>query len=95
MVSSVSLVLLVARLFGVVAATAITVTSYRAYRRTGERTFQYTMVGFACLGLGLVVESYLLGRVPLTLREIHAVESVVFAVGFIVLYVSMTGRTGE
>lgn len=91
MVALISLVLLAARLVGVVVAVAITVTSYRAYRRTGERTFQYTMAGFACLGFGLVVESYLIGRVPLTLREIHTIESVVFAVGLAILYVSLTG----
>ena len=93
MVTSTSLILIASRLVGVLAALAITITSYRAYRRTGERTFQYTMAGFACLGVGLVVESYLLGTVRLTLTEIHAIESVVFAIGFLILYASIAPQT--
>ncbi|WP_302082474.1 DUF7521 family protein [Salinibaculum rarum] len=95
MVASATLVLVAARLVGVLAAVAITITSYRAYRRTGERTFQYTMAGFACLGVGLIVESYLLGTVTLTLTEIHAIESLVFAVGFVILYASIAPQTGR
>lgn len=95
MVTSTTLILLASRLVGVLAAIAITITSYRAYLRTGERTFQYTMAGFACLGFGLVVESYLLGTVPLTLTEIHAIESIVFAIGFVILYASIAPQTGR
>lgn len=83
------LVLLVARLVAVLGALSITATSYRAYRRTGEATFGYSMAGFACLSLGLGVESFLLRAAPLALPEVHAVESSVFAVGFVVLFFSL------
>lgn len=87
----VALVLAVARTVAILVALSITATSYRAYRRTGEDTFRYTTWGFVCLSLGLGVESLLLRRVPMTLTEIHTVESVVFAVGFVILYFSLRG----
>jgi hypothetical protein len=42
--------------------------------------------------VGLGIESFLLRAVPLTLAEIHAVESFVFMLGFIILYLSINGR---
>lgn len=74
-------------------ALSITATSYRAYRRTGDQTFQYTMVGFSMLvvGLGLGLGSYQVYSVPLTLTEIQIVQSLVFAAGFVVLYLSLNG----
>jgi hypothetical protein len=82
--------LVIFRLVGLIFAVAITITSVRAYRRTGERTFQYSMVGFACLGIGLFIESFLFRFVSLDLVTVHAIESFVFALGFAVLYLSMT-----
>lgn len=82
--------LVIFRLVGLFFAVAITVTSLRAYRRTGERTFQYSMLGFACLGVGLFIESFLFQIVSLDLENVHAIESFVFALGFAVLYLSMT-----
>ncbi|WP_338742186.1 DUF7521 family protein [Haloplanus salilacus] len=85
-------ILLLSRIVAVLLSLSITATSYRAYRRTAEETFQYTMIGFAILGAGLGIESFLLRVVPLTLSEIHAIESFVFMLGFVVLYLSINGR---
>lgn len=87
-------VLLLSRLIAVLLALSITATSYRAYRRTGDQTFQFTMIGFGLLSLGLGIESFLLRTVPLSLTEIHAVESLVFAVGFVLLYLSINSQSG-
>jgi hypothetical protein len=92
--SLVTPVLFLSRLVAVLLALSITATSYRAYRRTGDQTFQFTMVGFGLLSLGLGIESFLLRTVPLSLTEIHTVESLAFAVGFVVLYLSINGRSG-
>lgn len=87
------LVLVAARVLGVLCALSITATSYRAYRGTSEETFLFATGGFACLSLGLGVESVLLRATHLGLREIHTVESAVFAVGFVILLYSLRGRS--
>ncbi|MEF8977782.1 MAG: hypothetical protein V5A39_02770 [Haloarculaceae archaeon] len=84
-------VLVLSRVIAIALALSITATSYRAYRRTGDQTFQYTVVGFAMLVLGLGLESYQLYRVPMALGEIHLVQSSAFAIGFVVLYLSING----
>ncbi|MEF8778716.1 MAG: hypothetical protein V5A36_07380 [Natronomonas sp.] len=86
-------ILIVSRVVAVTFAFSITATSYRAYRRTGDRTFQLTMLGFAMLviGLGIGLGTHLFYSVPMTLTEIHIVQSSVFALGFLILYLSLTG----
>jgi len=91
-VTPTTVLLIVVRLVAVLIAVSISATSFRAYRRTGRRTFAYTMAGFGTLALGLGIESFLLRAVPMTLAEIHTIESLVFALGFIVLYVSLHGQ---
>jgi hypothetical protein len=92
MVTIVDILLGGSRLVALGLALGISLTSYRTYRRTGASTFGFTMIGFAFVTLGLAVESLLLGRVALTLTEIHAVESLFFAIGFVALYASLHVR---
>lgn len=94
MATVLGVVLFVARVVSLLVAFSITVTSYRAYRRTGDATFRYTMVGFALLTVGVGVESFLIRVVSLPIVEVHTIESVLFAVGLAVLYVSLNGRPG-
>lgn len=89
----ITLVLVASRLVAILVAVSITVTSYRAYHRTSQKTFLYSMCGFACLSLGLGIESFLLRSVPLTLTKIHTIESLVFAVGFVILFFSLRGTS--
>lgn len=78
-------------------ALSITATSYRTYRRTGDRAFRYTVAGFGMLvlGLGLGLGSSLLYSVSIPLTELHIVQSAVFAIGFVVLYHSINGCRGS
>lgn len=80
------------RLIALGVAAWLTITAYRAYLRTGQPAFGYTTAGFALLGFGVLVESLLWQLGSLTLPEIHTLESVVFALGFLVLGRSFVGR---
>jgi len=83
--------LLVVRGVSLLVALSITVTSYRAYRRTGERTFGFTFAGFVLLTLGVGIESFLLRALRRPILEVHTIESILFALGFILLYLSFSG----
>lgn len=83
--------LLVVRGVSLLVALSITVTSFRAYRRTGERTFGFTFVGFVLLTLGVGIESFLLRTLRLSILEVHTIESILFALGFVMLYLSFSG----
>lgn len=83
--------LLVVRGASLLVALSITVTSYRAYRRTGERTFGFTFAGFVLLTLGVGIESFLLRALRRPILEVHTIESILFALGFLLLYLSFSG----
>lgn len=80
-----SLVQLVALLF----ATAITLVSYRAYRRSGESVYAYAFGGFAMLTSGVLVESLLFEVLGVDIHTVHTAEGILFVLGFGLLYLSI------
>ncbi|MFB6069441.1 MAG: hypothetical protein ABEJ76_00340 [Halanaeroarchaeum sp.] len=87
------ILLVLGRAVGILLAVSITVTSARAYRRTERPAHLYSVVGFGLLGAGLALESVLLETVALPITTVHSIESVVFALGFVALHVSLNGFT--
>ncbi|MFB6092145.1 MAG: hypothetical protein ABEK02_03945 [Haloquadratum sp.] len=85
------LVLLGVRAVAFLVAVWITLTSYRAYARTDDRTFLVSTAGFAFVCLGLGVESFLLRAVTMGITTVHTIESVLFAVGLLLVSESLTG----
>ncbi|MFW6152886.1 MAG: DUF7521 family protein [Halobacteriota archaeon] len=71
----------------------VSVTAYRAYRRTGDGALAYLSVGFGLITLG----TFLAGAVyhlGLTLAQGILIESFLVVIGFIVIAYSMYHRRG-
>lgn len=69
----------------------VTITAYRAYRRTGDGALAYLAIGFALVTLG----TFLAGAVyhlGLTLEEGILIESFLVFIGFLVIAYSMYHR---
>ena len=69
----------------------VTITAYRAYRRTGDCALAYLAIGFALVTLG----TFLAGAVyhlGLTLEEGILIESFLVFIGFLVIAYSMYHR---
>lgn len=62
-----------------------TTISFRAYRRERIRYLRDATVGFGFITLGVLVEGLLFQFTPLTLTQVHVVESLAFAIGLAVL----------
>lgn len=81
--------LVVSRVVVLLLAMAVTVISYRAYRRTGARYLRNAAVGFAVISVGVFIEGVLFEVLELDLALVHIVESVAIGVGFLILLHSL------
>jgi hypothetical protein len=70
-------------------ALAITWTSFRAFRQTGSATHRHAFGGFVFLTSGILVEEVLLQFTAFPLHLIHSLESLLFVIGFGILYLSI------
>jgi hypothetical protein len=70
-------------------ALAITWASFRAFRRTGSATHRHAFGGFVFLTIGILVEEVLLQFTTFPLHVIHSLESLLFVIGFGILYLSI------
>lgn len=68
---------------------AVTVISYRAYRRTGTPYLRTAAVGFGVISIGVFVEGILFELFELNLALVHIVESVAIGLGFVILLHSL------
>lgn len=68
---------------------AVTALSWGAYRRTRARYLRAATLGFGLMTLGALVEGVLYHVVGLDLATVHVAESVLVALGFGVLLVSL------
>ncbi|KAB1193042.1 hypothetical protein GJR96_06130 [Haloferax sp. MBLA0076] len=82
-------VLVVARLVLLVVGIATTGVAYRAYRTTGAAHLRAATAGFGLITVGVFVEGVLFQVASLTLTQVHTVESLAIAAGFIVLLRSL------
>ncbi|MFT4922647.1 MAG: hypothetical protein ACI8XM_001865 [Haloarculaceae archaeon] len=80
-----SVVLVLARLAVLGLGVLTTAISFRAYRRNGARYLRDASLGFAIMTVGVFVEGVLFQVAPLSLTQVHVVESVAIALGFVVL----------
>lgn len=64
---------------------ATTAISFRAYRRERTRYLRDATVGFGFITLGVLLEGFLFQFTPLTLTQVHLLESVALVVGLAVL----------
>lgn len=89
MVTAIETVLLILDAVAMAVAAGITVISFRAYRRTKNRTYRFAFIGFIHLLAGLASEAILfrVGTLPISL--IHTIETLFFLIGFSALYLSL------
>lgn len=64
---------------------ATTAISLRAYLRERTRYLRDATIGFAFVTFGVLVEGFLYQLTALSLTQVHVVESVALACGFVVL----------
>lgn len=83
--------LVVARVTVLFLAMAVTVISYRAYRRTGARYLRTASIGFAVISFGVFIEGVLFELLELNLAFVHIIESVAIGIGFLILLQSLRG----
>ena len=82
------LVLTALRLLVLGLGAAITYTSYRAYRRTGQPYLRSAAIGFGIITAGVFIEGALVVLFDVSIRTAHIVESAVIVLGFVVLLYS-------
>jgi len=70
-------------------AISITALSYRAYRRTNATMYRYSLLGFVFLTSGAIFESVAFRLLDWGFAWIHTTESLLFALGFGALYLSL------
>lgn len=85
----VRLLLVASRLAVLGLALAVTVVSYRAYRRTQTRYLRTASIGFGVISIGVFIEGLLFEVLELNLALVHVVESVAIGVGFLILLQSL------
>lgn len=82
-------VLVVTRLLVLAVGIATTGIAYRAYRQTGATYLRSATAGFGLVTVGVLLEGVLFEVSALTLTQVHVVESVAIAAGFVVLLRSL------
>ncbi len=89
MVTAIETIVIALDILAMSVAAAITVISFRAYRRTKSRTYRFAFIGFLHLLGGLASEAILfrVGTFPISL--VHTVETLLFLIGFTALYFSL------
>ena len=78
-------VLIIVRLILFGLGTVTTLISYRAYRREPTRYLRDATVAFGVITIGVVIEGILYQFTGLTLDQVHVVESITIALGFVIL----------
>lgn len=81
-------VLTVLRVLVLALGAAITYTSFEAYRRTGQPYLRTASIGFAIITVGVFIEGVLVVGLEMSLTQAHIAESVIIALGFMVLLYS-------
>ena len=82
-------ILLALDVLALLVAVAITVTSYKAYRRVRSQRYRFAFVGFVFLVAGLASEAVLFRVGDFQIVLVHTVETLFFLVGFTALYLSL------
>jgi hypothetical protein len=80
-----SVALTVARVSVLLLGVAATFVSFRAYRSVRTRYLRDAAIGFAVITIGVFIEGVLFQFTPLSLVQVHLVESLAIAVGFVAL----------
>jgi hypothetical protein len=80
-----SVALAVARVSVLLLGVAATAISVRAYRSVRTRYLRDASIGFAVITAGVFIEGLLFQFTPLTLVQVHLVESLAIAIGFVAL----------
>lgn len=83
--TDVSLALTAVRTVVFVLGLAVTVISFRAYRREGTRYLRDAAAGLGIITAGVLIEGLLFELTALDLGAVHLVESVAIGLGFLVL----------
>lgn len=81
--------LVAAKVVTVLLGFAIAVTAYRGYHRHGSWPMLYLAVGFAVISVGSVVEGVLFDVVGIPLDDAGAIQTVIVAVGMLVVLYSL------
>lgn len=81
--------LVAAKVVTVLLGLAIAVTAYRGYHRHGAWPMLYLSVGFAVISVGSVVEGVLFDVAGLPLEDAGAIQTVIVAVGMLVVLYSL------
>lgn len=89
MVAPIEIFLIALDLLAMGVAGAITVISFRAYRRTKSRTYRFAFIGFLHLLGGLASEAILFRYGSLPISLVHTIETLLFLIGFAALYLSL------
>lgn len=84
--------LVIAKLVTVGLGLLIAYQAYRGYRIHGSAPMRYVAVGFLFISIGSVVEGILFDVVGLSLHAAGAVQTVVVAVGMVVILYSLYGQ---
>ncbi|MFB6254694.1 MAG: hypothetical protein ABEI06_08795 [Halobacteriaceae archaeon] len=83
-----TLVLIVVRVVLLWVGIATTGIAFRAYRRQRTRYLKHATIGFGLMTLGVLIEGMLYQVTPLSLIQVHIVESVAIGFGFVTLLYS-------
>lgn len=82
-------VLAIARTVVLVLGLSIAYLSYRAYQRTNLPYLRNAAIGFAVVAFGVFLEGILYELVGWDLVTVHIIESVIVAIGFAILLISL------
>lgn len=82
-------ILAVTRTIVLVLGLSIAFLSYRAYRRTRLTYLRNAAIGFAVVSLGVFLEGILYEVLRWDLVTVHIIESLIVAIGFAILLISL------
>ena len=86
------LVLVASRLLVLMLGAAITMISYKAYRRMRSKVMLLVALGFGFITMGILMEGLLYEFTPLSLVASHTVESSITLTGILILLYAVKSR---
>ncbi len=70
----------------------IALLSYRSYVKKSDASILYLGAGFAVISFGVIIEGILYEVLLLDLTTAHTIQSIMFTIGMILIYLSLRAR---
>lgn len=87
--------LVIAKLITMVLGFLIAHQAYRGYRVHGSKPMLYVAIGFVIISIGSVIEGILFDVVGLELFIAGTVQTIIVAIGMVVILYSLYGNMGD